>query len=130
MLEALRQAVEPLRSMNAYGLFAVMTTKRPEILVEGSDDGRDWRPYRFRWKPGDVDRRPGFTTPHMPRLDWQMWFAALSPDCRHEPWFLPSNSSLLEGSPAVVGLLAENPFPEKPPRFLRGSACTSIGSPG
>ena len=60
-----------------YGLFAVMTTERPEITVEGSDDGETWKPYRFRWKPCELDRRPRFTTPHMPRLDWQMWFAAL-----------------------------------------------------
>ena len=70
--------VEPLRSINSYGLFAVMTKERPEIVVEGSDDGLSWKPYRFRWKPCELDRRPRFTTPHMPRLDWQMWFAALS----------------------------------------------------
>ena len=74
----LSQWVEPFRSTNSYGLFAVMTTSRPEIIVEGSDDGASWRPYRFRWKPCELDRRPRFTTPHLPRLDWQMWFAALA----------------------------------------------------
>ena len=73
----LSQWLEPFRSTNTYGLFAVMTTTRPEIIVEGSDDGVSWKPYRFRWKPCELDRRPRFTTPHMPRLDWQMWFAAL-----------------------------------------------------
>src|ERR1043165_1362206 len=72
-------AVETLHIVSPYGLFAVMTTKRPEIIVEGSDDGMTWIPYAFRWKPGDVRRRPEFTGPHMPRLDWQMWFAALDP---------------------------------------------------
>ncbi len=65
------------RSANTYGLFMVMTTERPEILVEGSDDGIEWRAYEFRWKPGDPGRRPAFVAPHQPRLDWQMWFAAL-----------------------------------------------------
>ena len=73
----LQNALAPLRIANPYGLFAVMTTRRPEIIVEGSDDGVTWRPYRFRWKPGELDRRPRFAPFHMPRLDWQMWFAAL-----------------------------------------------------
>jgi hypothetical protein len=117
--ERLRRLVEPLRSMNAYGLFAVMTTERPEIEVEGSDDGLTWRPYRFVWKPGELDRRPRFTTPHMPRLDWQMWFAALSSDCRHAPWFIRFEQRLLEGSPPVLELLRENPYPDRPPRLLK-----------
>jgi predicted DCC family thiol-disulfide oxidoreductase YuxK len=118
-LEALRRWVDPLRSMNAYGLFAVMTTERPEIIIEGSDDGQAWRPYRFRWKPQEPDRRPRFTTPHMPRLDWQMWFAALYPDCRHQPWFVRFEQRLLEGSPSVLDLLRENPFPDRSPRYVR-----------
>jgi lipase maturation factor 1 len=118
-LEALRTAVAPLHSMNAYGLFAVMTTERPEIIVEGSADGVTWVPYDFRWKPGDVGRRPRFTTPHLPRLDWQMWFAALARDCRVQPWFLAFERRLLEGSPEVLGLLRDNPFPDAPPRYLR-----------
>ena len=104
--------VEPLRSTNSYGLFAVMTTERPEIIVEGSDDGTSWKPYRFRWKPGELDRRPRFTTPHLPRLDWQLWFAALAGDCRSQPWFLRFEQKLLEGEPEVLSLLGENPFPD------------------
>ncbi|HEY6098960.1 MAG TPA: lipase maturation factor family protein, partial [Anaeromyxobacter sp.] len=69
-------AVSPFRIVNGYGLFAVMTTRRPEIVVEGSRDGTVWTPYEFRWKPGDPLRRPQFVAPHQPRLDWQMWFAA------------------------------------------------------
>jgi hypothetical protein len=115
----LRESLDPFQSMNSYGLFAVMTTQRPEITVEGSDDGETWKPYGFRWKPGALDRRPRFTTPHMPRLDWQMWFAALGGDCRRAPWFLAFEQRLLEGSPAVLGLLAHNPFPDRPPRYLR-----------
>jgi hypothetical protein len=118
-LKALRLWTEPFHSMNAYGLFAVMTTRRPEIAVEGSDDGETWRAYEFRWKPGDVDRRPRFATPHMPRLDWQMWFAALEGDCGSRRWFLAFEQRLLEGSPPVLGLLRSDPFPGRPLRFVR-----------
>jgi hypothetical protein len=78
-----------------------------------------WLPYAFRWKPGDLDGRPRFTTPHMPRLDWQMWFAALAGDCRSQRWFLAFEQRLLEGSPQVLRLLKYNPFPGRPPRYLR-----------
>ena len=111
--------MQPFHSTNAYGLFAVMTTERPEIDLQGSEDGIVWKSYTFRWKPGDVMRRPEFCTPHLPRLDWQMWFAALGGDCRSQSWFLAFEQRLLEGSPAVLGLLGENPFPDHPPRFLR-----------
>jgi hypothetical protein len=110
--------VESFRSVNRYGLFAVMTTRRPEILVEGSNDGVTWLPYDFRWKPGDVRRPPAFAGPHMPRLDWQMWFAALE-DYRENPWFLRFLDRLLKGSPEVLALLERNPFPDQPPRYLR-----------
>ena len=97
-----------------------MTTERPEILIEGSDDGADWRPYAFRWKPGDVAARPRFVAPHQPRLDWQMWFAALG-SIEENPWLVQFLGRLLEGSPEVVGLLAANPFPDHPPRYVRAT---------
>jgi hypothetical protein len=115
---AVARAVAPFRIVNGYGLFAVMTTTRPEILVEGSADGRTWKPYAFRWKPGDVFRRPAFVAPHQPRLDWQMWFAALG-SFEQDPWFARFLEKLLEGSPPVLALLAGNPFPGSPPRFVR-----------
>ena len=108
----------PFRSTNGYGLFAVMTVERPEIVLEGSADGLEWKPYEFRWKPGDVRRRPGFVAPHQPRLDWQMWFAALS-GFADSPWLEPLLARLLEGSPPVLALLRTNPFPDRPPRFVR-----------
>ena len=108
----------PFRSTNGYGLFMVMTTSRPEIVVEGSDDGQTWHAYEFRWKPGDLRRRPRFVAPHQPRLDWQMWFAALS-TCEANPWFVNFLARLLEGSPPVLHLLAKNPFPDRPPRYIR-----------
>jgi lipase maturation factor 1 len=118
-IETLRTWLAPFRSANTYGLFAVMTTERPEIIVEGSDDGVSWKPYRFRWKPCELDRRPRFTTPHLPRLDWQMWFAALAGNCRSAPWFLRFEHRLRSGTPEVLGLLRENPFPAHPPRYVR-----------
>ncbi len=131
-IQVLGEWLDPLRSANSYGLFRVMTQERPEITVEGSDDGVNWRPYRFRWKPVELDRRPRFATPHMPRLDWQMWFAALAGDCRAAPWFIRFEERLLDGAPEVLALLRENPFPMRPPRYLRARlaqyAFTSWGS--
>jgi len=96
----------------------VMTTSRPEIVVEGSNDGEHWLAYEFKWKPGDVGRRPGFVAPHQPRLDWQMWFAALGTYAENR-WFVQFLTRLLEGSRPVLGLLAHNPFPAGPPRYVR-----------
>lgn len=114
----LYRAASPLRSANGYGLFAVMTTSRPEIVIEGSADGVAWRAYEFRWKPGDLSRRPSFVAPHQPRLDWQMWFAALG-SYEENPWLVRFLGRLLEGSPSVRSLLARDPFPQTPPRFVR-----------
>ena len=69
--------VAPFRSINGYGLFRVMTTDRPELVLEGSVDGIRWRPFEVRYKPGAVDQRPRFVAPFHPRLDWQLWFEAL-----------------------------------------------------
>ena len=117
-LEALSRAVAPFHIANRYGLFAIMTTTRDEIVVEGSDDGREWRRYEFKYKPGDLKRRPPWVAPHQPRLDWQMWFAALGGD-DSEPWFRRFLDRLLEGSPEVLGLLALDPFNGRPPRMVR-----------
>jgi predicted DCC family thiol-disulfide oxidoreductase YuxK len=110
--------VEPFRIANGYGLFPVMTTTRPEIIIEGSDDNVTWKPYAFKWKPGDINRRPEFTTPHMPRLDWQMWFAALG-DVNSNPWIFSFLHRLQEGSKPVLDLLQTNPFPDHPPKYIR-----------
>ncbi len=108
----------PLRTINSYGLFAVMTTTRPEIIIEGSNDGETWRAYEFKWKPGDPLRRPTFVAPHQPRLDWQMWFAALDV-YQNNPWLINFMVRLLQGSPEVLALLGHNPFPTAPPRYVR-----------
>jgi hypothetical protein len=110
--------LSPFRSFNQYGLFAVMTTNRFEIVVQGSNDGVNWLDYEFKYKPGDLNRRPEFVQPHQPRLDWQMWFAALS-DYRHNLWFVEFCGRLLSGSPRVSHLLRYNPFGKAPPRYIR-----------
>jgi hypothetical protein len=117
-LDTVARYTSPFQIVNSYGLFRVMTTSRLEIVVEGSDDGEQWRAYEFRYKPGDVTRAPRWVQPHQPRLDWQMWFAALG-DYRSSPWFLTFAERLLEGSPDVLALLEKNPFPNHPPHYIR-----------
>ena len=104
--------------VNGYGLFRVMTTKRPEIVLEGSYDRTNWKPYGFRYKPGDVSKPLPWVAPHQPRLDWQMWFAALG-DYRSNGWVVNLAIRLLEGSPDVLALMGDNPFPERPPAYIR-----------
>ena len=114
----LYEHLQPFYIANGYGLFRVMTKERPEIQVEGSVDGIDWIAYEFKWKPGDLNRAPRWCAPHQPRLDWQMWFAALGGP-RQEQWFGNFVVRLLENEPSVTRLLARNPFPDKPPKYVR-----------
>jgi predicted DCC family thiol-disulfide oxidoreductase YuxK len=116
--ETVMAVTGPFEIVNTYGLFAVMTTSRPEIVIEGSNDGQNWRAYEFKYKPGDLARPPVWVQPHQPRLDWQMWFAALG-NYQSAPWTVHFMVRLLQGSPAVLGLLATNPFPEAPPHYVR-----------
>ncbi len=111
----------PLRSANSYGLFSVMTTERPEITIEASTDGRTWEPYRFRYKMDTDDNSLPFLLPHMPRLDWQMWFAALEYRASGQPpgWIMPLLGRLQERSTAVLGLLREDGGPSPAPAFFR-----------
>ena len=117
-LNTFGRIASPFEIVNPYGLFAVMTTSRPEIVVEGSNDGETWLAYEFRYKPGDLHRAPRWVEPFQPRLDWQMWFAALS-NYQSDQWFVQFVVRLLQGSPAVLSLLEKNPFPGSPPHFVR-----------
>ncbi|MDE2292807.1 MAG: lipase maturation factor family protein, partial [Elusimicrobia bacterium] len=118
LVRSLASAGSTFSLVDAYGLFAVMTTVRREIVVEGSDDGRTWKEYGFPYKPGDPYRRPGWVEPFQPRLDWQMWFGALAP-FQQNPWYLAFARRLLQGSPPVRALLSDDPFPDKPPKYVR-----------
>lgn len=103
---------------HVFHIFPVMQTERQELIVEGSDDGVIWKPYRFRYKPGALDRRPRFIVPHQPRLDWSIWFVP----ARHSKnmyWFERFLDRLREAQPRVIALLAEDPFAGRSPRFIR-----------
>jgi predicted DCC family thiol-disulfide oxidoreductase YuxK len=115
---ALVRIAGPFQIANTYGLFASMTTTRPEIVVQGSNDGVTWLDYEFPYKPGDLRQPPHWVAPYQPRLDWQMWFAALA-DYRASPWFTNLMVRLLQGSPDVLGLLKTNPFAGAPPKYVR-----------
>lgn len=104
-------------AVGSYGLFAVMTTRRPEIIIEASRDGSEWREIAFRYKAGDQKRAPPWVAPHQPRLDWQMWFAALGAP---SPWLGELLSAILEGRREVLSLLdPSSPFSRERPRFVR-----------
>jgi hypothetical protein len=110
--------IYPFSTFNNYGLFSVMTTERLEINLEGTSDGENWTAYVFRYKPGPLDRAPVWTAPHQPRLDWQMWFAALG-DYRRNDWLANLMARLLQGEPSVLALLDDNPFEAAPPKQVR-----------
>ncbi|CAK6444057.1 unnamed protein product [Pipistrellus nathusii] len=117
-------AVEHLQLANSYGLFRRMTGVggRPEVVLEGSYDGHHWTEMEFMYKPGNVSRPPPLVAPHQPRLDWQMWFAALGPHT-HSPWFTSLVLCLLQGNEAVIRLIqsdvARYPFHKQPPTYVR-----------
>lgn len=110
--------VQPFHLVNRYGIFAIMTTKRYEVVVEGSDDGIEWKEYGFYYKPSEVTRRPRRISPYQPRIDWQIWFLPFS-RYEDEEWFQNFLLHLLLGTKEVLALLRLNPFPDKPPRFVR-----------
>lgn len=116
-----RQKTDAFELVNAYGLFRSMTGVggRPEVIIEGSDHLEGpWLEYNFHYKPGNVSESPPIVAPHQPRLDWQIWFAALG-SYEYNPWFVHLVYRLLQGQQDVLDLLAKNPFPRKPPTYIR-----------
>ncbi|XP_004700668.1 lipase maturation factor 2 [Echinops telfairi] len=117
-------SVEHLQLANSYGLFRRMTGLggRPEVVLEGSYDGQHWTEIEFMYKPGNMSRPPAVVTPHQPRLDWQMWFAALGPHT-HSPWFAGLVHRLLQGQESVIRLVQSDPsrypFHKQPPTYIR-----------
>jgi hypothetical protein len=112
------QALDPLRIANQYGLFAVMTRGRYEIEFQGSNDGTNWTPYPFQFKPQALNRAPGVYAPYQPRFDWNLWFASLG-DWQQNQIVPLTEEHLLVGDPAVLSLFKNNPFPQSPPRYVR-----------
>ena len=112
------RVLAPFRIANAYGLFAVMTEARYEIEFQGSRDGVTWIAYPFRYKPQDVNERPGIYAPYQPRFDWNLWFASLGP-WEQSSWVVLAQQRLLENSPSVLRLFRSNPFADRPPALVR-----------
>lgn len=115
----------PLHLVNTYGAFGSITKERYEVILEGTEDpvpspASRWEAYEFKGKPGDPKRRPPQVAPYHLRLDWLMWFAALSTPLSH-PWILALVERLLENDGATLKLLRRNPFPGRPPNFVRAS---------
>jgi hypothetical protein len=120
--QRMNSSFDPLDLVNTYGAFGSVGRERYEIVVEGTNDddpqGATWLAYEFRCKPGRLDRRPCVVAPYQYRIDWQMWFAAMS-DIRRDPWVAHLAYKLLLGRPAILSLLASNPFPARPPKYIR-----------
>jgi hypothetical protein len=121
--QAMNASFEPFNLVNTYGAFGSVSRERYEEVIEGTsavtlDEHTQWLPYELPCKPGRVDRRPCWITPYHYRLDWQLWFVPLSPDYNRR-WFLSLTNKLLRGDAAVLSLFAENPFPTRPPHFIR-----------
>jgi hypothetical protein len=114
---------DSLHLVNTYGAFGSITKERYEVILEGTEDlvpSKDslWKEYEFKAKPGDVNRCPSIVSPYHYKIDWQMWFAAMS-DYRQHPWIVNLIAKLLEGDKATLALMGKNPFPEKAPHAVR-----------
>jgi Lipase maturation factor len=116
--EAPVQWLEPFRIANQYGLFAVMTHARYEIEFQGSNDGKTWIPYPFRYKPQDPKKAPGIYAPYQPRFEWNLWFASLG-SWQQYKFVVWTEERLLQNSRDVLQLFAYNPFPSAPPKEVR-----------
>ncbi|MFF5287061.1 lipase maturation factor family protein [Streptomyces sp. 62] len=121
--QAMNRSYDPYHLVNSYGAFGTVGRIRDEIVVEGTEEpvahpDTVWREYGFKGKPGDPRRWPRQFAPYHLRLDWLMWFAALSPGYARE-WFGPFVERLLEGDRDTLRLLAHNPFPDAPPVLVR-----------
>jgi hypothetical protein len=121
--QAMNRSYDPLHLVNTYGAFGSVGRERYEVVLEGTADDTvgpqtRWREYEFPCKPGDVARRPCIVSPYQDRVDWQLWFAAMS-TVNRQPWLIHLVYQLLRGDPDVKRLLAVDPFPERPPRYIR-----------
>ncbi|MHB8416924.1 MAG: lipase maturation factor family protein [Myxococcales bacterium] len=121
--QVMNTSFDPLRLVNSYGAFGSITRVRHEIVIEGTDApspsaSAAWQAYEFKGKPGDPRKRPRQIAPYHLRLDWLMWFAAMTSPWQHR-WFVPLVVKLLENDRATLALIRHNPFPEKPPTFVR-----------
>lgn len=112
------RVLEPFRIADTYGLFAVMTPARYEIEFQGSQDGKTWIAYPFRYKPQDPSKAPGIYAPYQPRFEWNLWFASLG-SWREYHFVIWTQERLIKNDPDVLALFASNPFANAPPRQVR-----------
>jgi hypothetical protein len=123
--QLMNASFDPVHLVNTYGAFGSISRRRYELVIEGTADPAPgtqarWLEYEFKGKPGDLRRRPPQLAPYHLRLDWLMWFAALSPGYA-EPWLPRLLDGLLAGDPDMLRLLRANPFPSAPPARVRVS---------
>ena len=109
--------------VGTYGAFGSIGRKRYEVVVEGTNEASvtpaaQWMEYEFNAKPGDLNHMPPQIAPYHLRLDWLMWFAAMS-NYQDYPWFVNLMAKLLEGDRDVLSLLRSNPFGSHPPKQVR-----------
>lgn len=121
--QAMNRSFDPLHVVNTYGAFGSVGRERNEIVFEGTSDSEItdqtvWKEYEFIAKPGDPRRAPRVIAPYQPRLDWQIWFAAMATPEQY-PWTVHLVWKLLHNDSGTLSLLAGNPFPDTPPRYVR-----------
>jgi hypothetical protein len=121
--QLMNSSFDPLDLVNTYGAFGTIGRERDEIIFEGTEDpvitgDTKWKEYEFKAKPGDPNRPPPFVAPYQPRIDWQIWFAAMASPGEY-PWTLHFVWKLLHNDQGTLSLLANNPFPDAPPHYIR-----------
>ena len=121
--QLMNSSFDPFDLVNTYGAFGSVGHERPEIVFEGTSDAfitgdTQWKEYEFKAKPGDPNRRPPFIAPYQPRIDWQIWFAAMASPADY-PWTLHFVWKLLHNDRGTLSLIANNPFSNAPPRYIR-----------
>ncbi|MGH3968025.1 MAG: lipase maturation factor family protein, partial [Mycobacterium sp.] len=121
--QRMNMSFNPFHLINTYGAFGSIGRTRREVVIEGTDeqtitDQTIWQEYEFHGKPGAVRRLPPQWAPYHLRLDWLMWFAAISPHYA-QPWLRPFLVRLLQNDAPTLRLLRRNPFPDSPPRYVR-----------
>ncbi|HEX4123009.1 MAG TPA: lipase maturation factor family protein [Verrucomicrobiae bacterium] len=121
--QVMNTSFDPLDLVNTYGAFGSVGRERLNVIFEGTDaetpDARAvWKPYLYKALPVLLNRRPPQIAPYQPRLDWQMWFASME-DANDYPWTFHLVWKLLHNDPGTLSLFGGNPFPNKPPRYIR-----------
>lgn len=121
--QIMNTSFDPLDLVNTYGAFGTVGKERLNLVFEGTmdedtSDKANWKPYLYKGQPVLLDKRPPQIAPYQLRLDWQMWFAAMS-SSEEYPWTFNLVWKLLHNDQSALSLFAGNPFPDKPPRYVR-----------